>query len=226
MLNPYYLQELRHLRDIAREFSKENPAIAPMLEEPSSDPDVERLLEGVAFLTGAIRQKLDDEIPEIIHDLLRQTWPQALRPLPSATLVAFSPEKQLSETCRIHAGIQVNSLPVSGTVCPFRTCDALDLHPVSIRMITAENPPGGHPLIRISFRLHNQPVSRFRPSRLRLHLGGRYAEAADLYLLLTRNLKNIRIRAKGDTTACVLGPECLSPGGFCPGRPTPLTATA
>ena len=64
MFNKYYQEELQNLRELAVEFSKVHPALAPMLSGPSTDPDVERLLEGVAFLTGLLRGKLDDDFPE------------------------------------------------------------------------------------------------------------------------------------------------------------------
>ena len=67
MFNRYYQEELQNLRERAREFSAVHPAAAPMLGGQSSDPDVERLLEGVAFLTGLLRRKLDDELPEVIR---------------------------------------------------------------------------------------------------------------------------------------------------------------
>ena len=52
MVNKYYQQELHKLRELAKEFSDLNPAVAPLLSGSSADPDVERLLEGVAFLSG------------------------------------------------------------------------------------------------------------------------------------------------------------------------------
>lgn len=62
MQNLYYQSELNNLRHLADEFAQRNPALAPLLGSGSaSDPDVERLLEGVAFLTGMVRQRLDDE---------------------------------------------------------------------------------------------------------------------------------------------------------------------
>ena len=70
MISPYYQRELAHLKELAVEFSKAHPALAPLLSGPSTDPDVERLLEGTAFLTGLVREKLDDEFPEIVHNLL------------------------------------------------------------------------------------------------------------------------------------------------------------
>ena len=65
MFNRHYQQELQNLKELAVEFSKAHPALAPMLSGQTPDPDVERLLEGVAFLTGLLRQKLEDEFPEI-----------------------------------------------------------------------------------------------------------------------------------------------------------------
>jgi len=55
VFNRYFQQELQNLRELATEFSKVHPAAAPMLSNQSADPDVERLLEGVAFLTGLLR---------------------------------------------------------------------------------------------------------------------------------------------------------------------------
>ena len=214
MINDYYIEELKLLRAIAKDFSKENPAIAPMLGEPSADPDVERLLEGVAFLTGAIRQKIDDEFPEIIHDLLRQIWPHYLRPLPSATLIAFSPGEKLSESNLIPPGITADSVPVSGTICHFRTCTELNVHPLHIRDVAYMDPSGQHPWIRVSFRLEHGDVSGFRPGRLRLYLGGNYIDASDLYLELLTGLREIRIQAGGDENVCHLGPCHLKPMGF------------
>ncbi len=116
MFSQYFKQELGNLKEIAQIFSKEQPALAPMLGEPSSDPDVDRLLEGVAFLTGYIREKIDDEFPEIIHELLRQTWPHYLKPVPSTTLIQFYPEAGLNQIQEIASGAFVKSDPVDGTV--------------------------------------------------------------------------------------------------------------
>ena len=71
MSNVYYQDELRYLRDVGPEFARANPEIARFLADRGSDPDVERLLEGVAFLCGRIRQKLDDELPELTSNHLK-----------------------------------------------------------------------------------------------------------------------------------------------------------
>ena len=76
MYAKYYQDELLFLRELGREFSRANPDAAPFLAEAGTDPDVERLLEGFAFLTARIRQKLDDELPELTHALMEMFWPK------------------------------------------------------------------------------------------------------------------------------------------------------
>ena len=100
MLSTYYQQELQKLRELARDFAKIHPAIAPMLSGTTSDPDVERLLEGVAFLTGLLHHKLDDEFPELIHGLIDIIFPHYLRPIPSTSIVMFTPKPSMMETMK------------------------------------------------------------------------------------------------------------------------------
>ena len=93
MLNRHYLDELAYLRDLGREFARAHPEIAGHLGEIGTDPDVERLLEGVAFIGARIRQKLDDEIPELTHALIDCFWPQWLCPLPATSVVQAVPAR-------------------------------------------------------------------------------------------------------------------------------------
>ena len=53
--NTYYQDELAYLRDMGREYAERFPKRGGFLAEPGTDPDVERLLEGFAFLTGRVR---------------------------------------------------------------------------------------------------------------------------------------------------------------------------
>jgi len=47
-----YAAELARLHSLGHEFATENPTIASYLSGSSGDPDVERLLQGFAFLTA------------------------------------------------------------------------------------------------------------------------------------------------------------------------------
>ena len=59
MFAKFYQSELTYLREMGREFAAANPASAGLLSERSDDPDVERLLEGFAFLTSRIQLEFE-----------------------------------------------------------------------------------------------------------------------------------------------------------------------
>ena len=65
MFSKYYQSELTYLRELGREFGRAYPNVAGMLAERGGDPDVERLLEGFAFLPARIRERLDDDVPGV-----------------------------------------------------------------------------------------------------------------------------------------------------------------
>lgn len=93
-MDDYYQRELAILREDAQDFGRRYPALAPMMQ-PGADPDVERILEGVAYLCGRIRRRLDQTAPELLQILLRLTFPHAVLPVPSTTLMAFTDRKSV-----------------------------------------------------------------------------------------------------------------------------------
>jgi type VI secretion system protein ImpG len=214
MFNRYYQEELTQLRELGEEFSKAHPALAPMLSGPTTDPDVERLLEGVAFLTGLMRQKLDDEFPEIVHGLIQLIWPHYLRPIPSATIVAFHPKASLKESFTIPSDIYINSVPIEGTSCTFKTSYEVELHPLTLLEASFVHPPGQPPFIRLNFELNALTLSNWEPKALRFFLGGDYTFASDLYLLLKYYLNQISISPVEKGHSLTLPPDYLKPVGF------------
>ena len=87
----YYESELQYLREMGREFAQLHPSTAGLLAERGSDPDVERLLEGVAFLTARIRERIDDAVPAVVHGVMQLLLPHYLRPVPATSVVQYSP---------------------------------------------------------------------------------------------------------------------------------------
>lgn len=77
----YFREELDYLRQLSKLLATEKTHLARFLAEKDADPDIERLLEGVAFLTGNLRQKIEDEFPELTHGLIKMLWPNYLRPV-------------------------------------------------------------------------------------------------------------------------------------------------
>ena len=216
MFNRYYQQELQNLRDLAGEFSKRHPAAAPMLSNQSADPDVERLLEGVAFLTGMLRQKMDDELPEIVRGLMDVVLPHYLRPIPAASVVVFTPKASMLESIRVPVGTSLRSVPVEDTDCVFRTCFDLEVHPLALIDVDTVQRAGEQNRIRLTMELKGLNLSQWRPTRLTFFLGGAFAQASDLFMLLTRRVQRIRIVPASGGEPCELSPDFLKPIGFDP----------
>jgi len=214
MINRYYQKELAYLRELGVEFARAHPAIAPMLSGQTTDPDVERLLEGVAFLNGMLRQKLDDEFPEIAHSLMELICPHYLRPVPATTLIAFQPKPTLKQSQSIPAGIQIGSVPVEGTSCLFRTSYDVEIHPLSITGAGFSHPSGQAPRITVSLELNGLNLSQWNLNRLRFFIGGDYASGTDVYLLLCNHLKQITLRPLHEGASCTLDAGCLKQVGF------------
>jgi type VI secretion system protein ImpG len=213
MFNRYYEDELNKLKGLAVEFAQNNPALAPMLSGSSADPDVERLLEGVAFLTGLTRQKLDDEFPEFVQELANLLFPHYLRPVPASTMVSFAPKGALMETVRITAGTELASLPVDGTPCRFLTTCDLDVQPLQLTDVNVLSHAGAAPMLIMDFELQGVDLTQWNAESIRLFLGSGYSEAAKLLLLLTNHVTNVRI-AGGDGARFELGTKGLRASGF------------
>jgi len=214
MLNRYYLQELAALRDLGGEFAEKHPSIASMLSGSSADPDVERLLEGVAFLTALIREKLDDDFPEIIHDLIHLIWPHYLRPLPSAAIVAFHPKSSLKQALKIKKGVQLASVPVDGTSCQFQTCFDVEVQPIGILDVSFVETPGLPAAIKVTIETQGTPLSNLQFKNLRFYLAGDYPSACDTYFILRNYLRQIVVKAEDRPVAFSLPPDKLRPVGL------------
>lgn len=219
IFNRFYSSELAKLRSLSVEFAKANPAIAPMLGAESTDPDVERLLEGVAFLNGLTLQKLDDEFPEIAQELAAILAPQMLRPLPATTLVQFTPKIGLTEPAQIAAGTEIASVPVDGVQCTFKTTTALNVAPLSLdRFSIDQNTDGNHRLV-LDFSM----TAPFLPETVRLFLGDEQGAAANLLTLFASKARAIRFKS-GDGRTTRLLPNVALPGFVEPLVPYPDNA--
>ncbi len=90
-----YNDELAYLRESAREFGEEHETVAGRLglKTPTDpDPYVERLLEGVAFLSARVQLKMSDQYPEFTQHLLHAIQPHYLAPTPSICVAGFAPK--------------------------------------------------------------------------------------------------------------------------------------
>ncbi|KAF2407367.1 type VI secretion system protein ImpG [Pseudomonas antarctica] len=213
MQNIYYQSELNNLRHLADEFAQRNPALAPLLGNGSaSDPDVERLLEGVAFLTGMVRQRLDDEFPEFVQELAQLLYPQYLQPLPCMTLLQFAPRTPLSQTLPIDSGCEVASVPIDGHRVRFRSTMPVDLEPVTLTGARWDGGTAEGRSLVLDLALTVAP-NDLNTDSLTFYLGDPFSEACALLRLLDQHVREIRIQGEG-LPMTLLPASYIQPCGF------------
>ncbi|MDF5705566.1 type VI secretion system baseplate subunit TssF [Aeromonas hydrophila subsp. hydrophila] len=197
-LEHYFRDELAFLRLQGREFADAYPELTRFLSEQNTDPDVERLLEGFAFLTGNLRAKIEDEFPELTHGLLNMLWPNYLRPVPSMTIMQFAViPGAIAQPALVKQGCQLDSLPLDEVTCHFQTCHDTWVYPADIRHIAAQS---GNDLSTISLDivLHAPlPLSELQLDKLRFFLGGDSYTAYELYFWLSNQLSHIELEIDG-----------------------------
>ena len=219
MFNQYYLDELQFLRELGEEFARAHPNVGHYLSGPSRDPDVERMLEGFAFLSARVRQKLDDEFPELTHGLFRLMWPHYLRPVPSMAILEMTPVQQaLRQTQTIARGCEVDSIEVEGATCRFRTTSDVILQPIQLEDVAHETRTNGLSRLRLGFKLLNRAKAETLDlRRLRLFLHGDPAVTFALYFHLCRNVEEVRVVNGGEINDRVAAPYAtlgIEPAGF------------
>ena len=197
------LQRYREARDLLEtlgaRFARENPVLAPELEERSRDPDVERVLEGVAYVAGQIRERLELDYTEFVHGFVDTVWPHYLRPIPSMSIVEFeaAPGAVLGGARRIpRVETRLASVPVDGTTCGFRTAHEVVLRPLAIESARFET-QARRGSLHLGLRLEGDaPVRALALDALRLYLHADFPAAAATFAWLTAHARQVELRAQ------------------------------
>lgn len=208
----YFREELAFLREQGREFTEIHPQLSRFLHGRTMDPDVERLLEGFAFLTARLREKVEDEFPELTHSMINMLWPNYLRPIPSMTILAFKPDKSVSEKQVIGKGTQVDSKPVFGTKCHFSTCRNVNLYPLTCTEVKAQHTREATTIDLSLEMLGDTTVGSALLDGLRFYLGGDKHSSQMIYLWLNHYLDKVTIDVNG--TQFPLDEGCFKTVGF------------
>ncbi len=193
----YYIKELNSLRIEGAQFAKTNPGLSSYLAKEGQDPDVERMLEGFAFLTGKLRQKFDEELPEVSHNLVQLLWPNYIRPVPSCTIIKFDALKQDLKTQKLSSGTQVLSKNSNeGVVCKFQTCFETDVLPLELASVDYHT-LGHKSSLELNLKMSvSGDLSNLNFETLRLFLSGSKFMAKELYLYLERFVSKAELIVK------------------------------
>jgi len=194
----YYHAELEYLRRSGAEFARQHPRAAARLElgpEECPDPQVERLIESFAFLTGRIHRALDEELPDVAAAMLEVLYPHFLRPVPSMTIARFEPDPSQGKLTSGHVLERGTPLFVQtdeNIPCRFRTCYPVTLWPVEVAEVSVESSDrydwlddgGIAAVLRVRIKAAGAPLNETSMRGLRFYLGGDARTAYTLYDLL------------------------------------------
>jgi type VI secretion system protein ImpG len=232
----YYERELLFIRQMAREFAQQHPAIADRLRletERSTDPHVERVIEAFAFLTARVHNKIDDEFPELTDALLGILYPHYLAPIPSMSVVQFQADGSRLQSSKgfpipQHSSLKTRPVGENALECRFRTGYPVTLWPIEVKSARFQPPPfpqGLQPPPRTAaalfLQLHCLGEAQFKElelEKLRFYLSGDKPVVANLYQVLFNHTLQVVFRPvdrNAPQAPVVLAPrDCLSPVGF------------
>jgi type VI secretion system protein ImpG len=232
-LLPYYNRELAFIRRLGGEFAEAHPKIAGRLRlgpDAAEDPHVERLIEAFAFLTARIRHKIEDDFPEITDALLSVLYPHYLAPIPSLAVVQFVPDRQqgdLGTGYTIPRESALETEPIEGEPCRFRTCYPTTLWPIELRSAGLMSKPfraPSTPFTAKSLAVLRLELACFSPEltlaqlpleSLRFFLKGQAQHVFALYELIFNNTLGIALAgAHTDREPFLLGPQAVQAVGF------------
>ncbi|CDL84828.1 type VI secretion system baseplate subunit TssF [Xenorhabdus szentirmaii] len=191
-----YLRERAYLRELAQYVAKTSPHLADFLFA-SHDPDIERVFEAFALLITNLRDKIEDDCPEISHGILSRIWPIALSPIPPTTIMQFQPvDGEHQGTVDIPASTPI-SAEVNGQLLTFNTCRPLHIEPLIVRDRGVKK-TGTHSEIVLTLCQTGTASPVWQSGALSFFLGADTQRAAQLSLWLDEHICEMCLRVQGE----------------------------
>lgn len=230
----YYQRELTYLRKMGAAFAQSYPKVASRLEfggHESADPNVERLIESFAFLTGRIQRNLESEFPEVTGALLGLLYPQMVQPIPAMAIARLEVDPEQGQLTTGHVlprHTQVLAESETDVRCQFRTAHDVTLWPITVELARIESTDQfdtldtGDVAAVLRLRLRSQGVGFHELSvrSLRFHINADPILANALYELLFSQVARVAYMPGGNEAGSSGRPQtkpaatALRPVGF------------
>ncbi|GAA0820359.1 type VI secretion system baseplate subunit TssF [Colwellia asteriadis] len=187
-MQQYFDAQMRLLTQAGKQFAEHYPEHAGQLNIDSikeRDPHVERLLEGVAYLNANIQKRLDESLPEVSEQVLRQLCPALLNFYPSTTVFQFTPKYTMQESLLVEKGLEITTEhAIEHVKCKFTTCHDINVMPLEIVAAQSHDTFEGSELrFTVKWICQGEKES-YDLSKLRLYLDGDTPLVSGLYHLL------------------------------------------
>ncbi len=182
---------------MAEQVAQEKPQLVNLLSNKIQDPDSARIIDGLSYLSGNLRQQIDRQFPELTNSLANMLWPNYARPVPSMTIVEYQPNySECHHAIKISAGQLFNATPIyvqnentnQETLfqCRFSQSRDLWLIPAKITQTLQRTTA-----IEITFELDGiQPLANIGLNKLCFYLNGSPFTTNQLYFLLSQHIQN------------------------------------
>ncbi|MDR0942659.1 MAG: type VI secretion system baseplate subunit TssF [Holosporales bacterium] len=143
----YYQDELLFLREKGGAFAKAHPEIASKLDiknGASLDPQTERIIEAVAFMSAKLHQKIDDNAQDIAGCLLSALYPNLINVFPPCSIARFEPDGAVSTSEKVFVPKNTNLFATSrsGVECLFRTVFPTNIYPIFVNGVNLAKASG------------------------------------------------------------------------------------
>ncbi|SCC00868.1 type VI secretion system baseplate subunit TssF [Gilliamella intestini] len=181
LITEQFHDEIVFIRDIAHDFAKVHPQLLQFIIEDEKDPDVERLIEGLAYITSQLKLKLKYDLPELIQSLLVLLWPNYLKPIPSLTILEASIHDKTTNAMLLK-GSEIKHQATSTASYTFQTCRDLLVTPLVIKDIKLSHQLQQNSLI-IDFAL-DPHLKLNNLNALQFYLGDDSYVGSILYMML------------------------------------------
>ncbi|MCP3940795.1 MAG: hypothetical protein GY710_04845 [Desulfobacteraceae bacterium] len=123
-----FLEEMHDLESFRMKYAVRHPSVS--LDR--DDPDVQRLVEALAFFSARTHMAGMNSILSSRLRICQQFFPFLLVPLPFMGMVQALPTGQFSETALLPKGTQILAYPGEGNGAVLRTLNELRILPVSL----------------------------------------------------------------------------------------------
>ena len=205
-LQELYIEELALLKDSAQVFSDDNPALTSRLVRDNIDPDVDMIMQGLAYLTAQIRREISSEFPAALQAMSQVLTPTLMEPMPAMTVLDFTPKPGLLKPLEINAGTDADSVSVATETteqpihCRFSSEWDVTVLPLSVSRVHSslldigegEHAERGLEL-KIEFDSSKNDLANYEFSKLRVFLDLPSADSASWLALLKSQLRNLVI---------------------------------